>query len=193
MKHRVFIAINLPEEVKKKLADYQEKWRDLLPIRWVKKDNLHITLLFLGYLDDEEIIEVCKIVKEVVVKRQSFLVNLSKICYGPPHQNPKKPPRMIWAMGERSEKFAALRDDLEKSLLSSEEIHFPSGKREFSPHITLGRIRTWEWRRIEPEERQDVSGDISLNFEVQTIEVMESHLKKGGPEYAILESTALKV
>jgi len=194
MKHRVFIAINLPEEVKKKLADYQEKWRDLLPIRWVKKENLHITLAFLGYLDDEEIVEVCKITKEVAEKHQSFSVNLNKICYGPPK---KMPPRMIWVMGERSEEFAALRNDLEKSLLSLGRVRpafsQKGRKREFSPHITLGRIRVLEWRRIEPEEREDISEDISFNFEVQTIEAMESHLKRGGPEYRILESAPLRV
>lgn len=188
MKHKVFIAINLPEEIKKGLAEHQEKWRDWLPARWTKKDNLHITLLFLGYLSDEEIVEVCKITKEVALKHQSFLVNLNKICYGPPQ---KMPPRMVWITGEKSEEFAALRDDLERSLLSSEKIYFPSGKREFSPHITLGRIKAWEWKKIEPEERENVSEDVSFNFEVQTIEVMESHLKKGGPEYITLESASL--
>ena len=98
---------------------------------------------------------------------------------------------MVWAIGERSEEFTALKNDLEKSLSVSGRIHFSSEKREFSPHITLGRIRTWEWKKIEPEEREDVSSEISLSFEVQTIEIMESQLKKGGAEYSILESASL--
>ena len=49
MSNRIFIAVNLPENVKKKLAEYEENWLDL-PIRWTKKENLHITLVFLGYL-----------------------------------------------------------------------------------------------------------------------------------------------
>lgn len=181
-RRRIFIAINLPEEVRKKLVEYQKKWPEL-PIRWTKAKNIHVTLVFLGYITDEEFVEICKITKEVASRHTSFSVNLIKICYGP---TDKKPPRMIWAVGERSEEFASLKDDLDKSLGISEN-------REFTPHITLGRIRKWEWRQIEPEERPEVSEEINLSFSVDSIEVMESVLKKGGPEYTIVESHNLKL
>jgi len=183
--HRIFIAINLPEDIKEKLSDYQGKWPEL-PIRWTKKENLHITLIFLGSLNDEEVLEVCKIAKEVASRNKSFSVNLNKTCYGPPK---KMPPRMIWVQGEKSLEFTSLKDDLEKSLMG--RMRFSPEKRVFSPHITLGRIRTFEFRRIEPEERPAIEQDISLSFEVSSIEVMESHLKKSGAEYTILESLKL--
>ena len=63
MRRRVFIAINLPENIKKELSDYQFKWLEL-PASWVKKENLHITLSFLGYLIDEELLEVLKTSEE---------------------------------------------------------------------------------------------------------------------------------
>ena len=91
------------------------------------------------------------------------------------------PPRMVWAIGEKSEEFSALKGDLDKSLATSEN-------REFSPHITLGRVRKWEWQRIEPEERPEVDEEINLSFPVSSIEVMESVLKRTGAEYAVLES-----
>lgn len=176
-RRRIFIAINLPEDIKKKLAGYKERWPEL-PIRWTKPNNIHVTLVFLGYLRDEEFVETSKITKEVASRHSPFSVNLFKVCYGP---TDKKPPRMVWAVGEKSEEFGALKEDLDKSLDSSE-------KREFSPHITLGRIRKWEWRQIEPEERPEVDEEINLSFSVDSIEVMESVLKKTGPEYTILES-----
>lgn len=163
-RHRVFIAINLPEDIKKSLAPFQKKWPEL-PVRWTKPANLHITLDFLGYVVDEELIEVCKNTKELADKHSSFEVKLSKICYGPPN----KPPRMIWAIGPEVKEISLV------------------------PHITLGRIRQWEWQRIEPEERPVVDGDINLSFSVDSIEVMESVLKRGGPEYVILESYNLKI
>ena len=52
-RRRIFIAINLPEDIKRELAAYDQKWSDL-PVRWTEKENLHITLEFLGYLTDEE-------------------------------------------------------------------------------------------------------------------------------------------
>ena len=165
MRHRIFIAINLPEDIKKKLADYQLKWLEL-PIRWTKKDSLHITLEFLGYLSDEEVLKVCQNTMELALKHQPFSITLNKICYGPPK---KMPPRMIWVVGEKIEEL------------------------NFSPHITLGRIRTWEFRKIEPDEKPEVNEEINLNFEVNSIEVMESQLKRGGPEYTILESFPFEV
>jgi 2'-5' RNA ligase len=189
MRHRIFIAINFPEDIKEKLAEYQKKWPEL-PVRWVKKENLHITLFFLGYLGDEEVIEVCKIIKEQAVKHRPFSISLNKICYGPPK---KMPPRMIWGVGAKSPEFTSLRNDLEKSLLNSEGIRFLPEKREFTPHITLGRISKWEFKAIEPEEKPEVSEEISLSFEVNSIELMESKLKKGGAEYSVLESAPLKI
>ena len=189
MRQRIFIAINLPEDIKNKLLNYQSKWPDL-PVRWVKKENIHITLAFLGYLNNEELLEVLKITKEVAQKNQPFSINLNKICYGPPNQ--KKPPRMVWVVGEKSEKLGRLQNDFENSFSnSSVESSEEFENRSYAPHITLGRIKQWEFRAIEPEERPIVDEEISLNFAVNSIEAMESQLKRDGAEYSILESFPL--
>ena len=164
MRRRIFIAINLPELVRKELAYIQTKWPEL-PCRWIKPENLHITLEFLGHIADQDLIEVFQRAKELAEKNKPFEARLDKVCYGPPG---KMPPRMIWVTGP---KIAQL---------------------NVSPHITLARIRTWEWRKIEPEERPDIAENLDLSFEVTSFEVMESRLKKGGPEYTILESFELK-
>ena len=187
MRKRIFIAINLPEDIKRKLSVYQEKWPDL-PIKSVKPDNLHITLVFIGSIRDEELLEICKITKEAVSGNSSFSINLDRICYAPPK---KIPPRMVWAEGQKVEELANLKQDLEKSLIDS-GINFSLENRDFRPHITLGRIKAWEWKRIEPEERPEIDEEISLNFPVNSIEVMESELKRAGPKYTILESISLK-
>jgi 2'-5' RNA ligase len=188
MRHRIFIAINLPEDVKKELISFQEKCPDL-PCRWTKKDNLHITLAFIGSVNDEEIPGICKAAKEAAGRHDSFSINFKKICYGPPG---KVPPRMVWIEGEKSKELADLRDDLENSLLQSSGQKYQEIKSQpFSPHITLGRIKEWEFRKIEPEERPEVETDINLDFEVNSIEVMESELKRVGPEYIVLESVPL--
>jgi len=199
MKHRIFIAVNLPEDIKENLLSYQKKIDELFafdldeaslakPIRWTKKENLHITLVFLGYIKEEELLEVFRIVEDVALRNKSFEVRLTKICYAPPN---KMPPRMVWVVGERSSEFTVLRDDLENSLATSEQVSFTPENRAFSPHITLGRIKLWQWRQIEPEERPDISEDISLNFWVNSIEIMESRLKRGGSEYTVLKSYPL--
>lgn len=188
MHQRIFIAINLPEDIKKGLGYFQEKWPEL-PCRWTKKENLHITLTFLGYLRDEELLEVLKITKEVAARNSSFSINLKKICYGPPK---KVPPRMVWTEGEKSEKLEKLQKDLENSLLTASIKGLKPEVRPYTAHITLGRIKAWEFRQIEPEERPEINEEINLSFEVNSIEIMESQLKRGGAEYTILGSFKLK-
>ncbi len=187
MRHRVFIAINLPEDIKKQLRSFQSKWPDL-PCRWTKKENLHITLEFLGYLTDEEVIELCQRIREMASGKKAFNARLNKICYGPTDKKPprsmsssdsflrsssfsikSRTPRMVWVMGEKIKEF------------------------NFSPHITLGRIKTWQFKQIDPEERPEINEDIDLTFEVKSIKIMESQLKRGGPEYTVLESVPLKI
>lgn len=183
----MFVAIHLPREIQEKLADYQSHW-PALPIRWTKKENLHITLVFVGYVEDERLVDIARITKEVGKRHSPFSVRLEKVCYGPVNIIP---PRMIWTVGERSEEFAALRDDLEKSLLASPHIDFPREKRGFYPHITMGRMRQWEWRQIEPEERPEIDKELDMQWQVESIAVMESKLKGGGPEYTTIELISL--
>ena len=176
MRHRIFIAINLPENIKKKLADYQSKWPNL-PARWTKKENLHITLTFLGDTADEELVEILKMTKETAEEHEPFFINLKKIIYGPK----KGSPRMVWAEGEKSKELGKLSAELKSE-----------GGIAHAPHITLARLKTWEFKQMEPEERPEINKDINLSFEVNSIEVMESELKRGGPKYIILESMPLK-
>ena len=136
---------------------------------------------------DEELLDIFKTVKEVASKNQPFLIKLNKICYGPPK---KKPPRMIWAEGEKSMEVAKLQTGLENAL-AEENSSFEKEGRAFAPHITLARIKPWEFRKLEIEERPEISEEISLSFEVNSIEVMESVLKPKGPDYFVLESVTI--
>jgi 2'-5' RNA ligase len=185
-RHRIFIAINLPEDIKRELGSYAEKWPEL-PAKWTSKDNLHITLEFLGDLTDQELADVCAIAGEAAKRHKSFSITLNKVLYGPPK---KIPPRMVWANGEKTDGLADLKQDLQESLVK--KINFRPEARGSSPHITLARIKEWEWKKIEPEERPEVNEDIDLAFTVESIEVMESELKRGGPQYTILESCESK-
>ena len=83
-----------------------------------------------------------------------------------------------------------LKKDLEDALF--ENIKFKIDKNIFNSHITLARIKEWEWRAIEPEERPEVNENIDAIFTVESIEVMESELKRGGPRYTIIESNQLQ-
>jgi len=153
----------------------------------VKKDNLHLTLVFLGYIREEKLTEILRVSKEIAKKNNPFSISLNKVCYGPETQFP---PRLVWVKGKRSEELIKLKKGFEELL--SGKVPFIREKRELLPHITLARIKKWEWKRVGPDRKQKIDVDVSLTFPVNSIEVMESHLKRTGAEYKILESYSLE-
>ena len=180
MIRRIFLAINLPEETKKELASLKEQLSGL-PLRWTALHNLHLTLVFLGNTSENELQKVQKIAKEVAVQHKPFSFTLSSLAYGP---NEKKP-RMIWAKGEIPKELSILQKNLQKALEQTNE-------HSFSLHITLARLREWEFKKMEPEERPEIQKEISLRVLVSSFEIMESKLKRAGTEYKILETYNLK-
>jgi len=186
MKRRLFIAINLPEKIKEKVFSIQKKWPEL-PCRWTKKENLHITLVFLGYVLDEKLPEIIEIVKKIVLKNKPFLINFIRIIYGP---KGKKIPGMIWLEAEKNFQLIKIQKEL-KEILEEKILNVEKETRPFSPHLTLARIKQWELKRMEPEEIPEINEEISISFEVEKIDLMESHLKPKGSDYYLLESFPL--
>lgn len=186
--HRVFIAINLPEKIRKDLSAYQDKWLDL-PARWTWPQNLHVTLVFLGNASDQEVIDICKTAAQVAKRHDPFDLTLDKIKYGPAG----KTPRMVWATGRESAELGALQADLTNAFYESgiDEVDEVCDNHVFAPHVTLARIKQFELRKMELEEVPSVDEEIYQTFLVESIDVMESELKRGGPQYSVLEALAL--
>ena len=182
IKKRIFIAVNLPESARNALLDEQKEIPREMPIKLSREDNLHITLVFLGSIMEEQISKICEIARGIVENHSAFPISLHRIDYGPPNIIP---PRMIWAIGAENKQLLEISKELEQKLLNRKN------NREFLPHITLGRIKEWQWRQIDVEERPAIEKDISINFEVKSIDIMESQLKRTGAEYTILKSFPL--
>ena len=186
---RIFVAINLSEDIKNKLQEYQREWADL-PVRFTKKGSLHLTLFFIGYVDDERMLDACRKIHEVAKKHKPFELRFNRICLAPPN----RPPRLIWLEGERNENLADLKRDIEKTMAVQENderafMEIERGLKIFIPHITLARIRQMEWKKL--LQKPIIDKKVSINVPVNSIEVMESNLKRDGAEYSILESAEL--
>ncbi len=155
-----------------------------IPIKLVEPQNLHITLIFLGEKNNEEI----KLIKERMKPLsdiKSFIVKLSGVGAFP---NMKKP-RVIWVgVSENNEKIR----EVYNALLSSfgKDINYDLGK-EFTSHITLGRVKRFV------KEKSLVSALLTLkNMDFGPLEVNEIKLKKSvltpkGPVYETLFSVKL--
>lgn len=188
MLYRIFTAINIPEDIKKKLTDLQKTYPQI-PARWLKEENIHITLNFLGNLDENQLLETINTTKETASQYSPFELKINKAIYGPPG---KKPPRLIWAETEKNQAISLLQADLEKHFFDLPSFQYKKAEnRSYSPHITLARIKAFEFRKMEIEEIPEIHEEINLSFEVDSIEVMQSKLKRSGAEYAVLESIML--
>ncbi len=184
MRRRIFIAIDLPPELKAKVGEAIAQWR-FLPIRWLPPENWHVTLVPPVYLEDAEI----SALSAILGKRrlgESFLIRFSRVLLAPPGQTS----RMIWLEGETPPELGKLKKKLEK--LWASQPGLPPLKPESRPlhlHLTLARFEPGELRELEQKTR--VLGDVDFAFEVKEITVMESHLKPTGVEYEKVATVAL--
>lgn len=163
---KIFVGIELPQRVKNLLDRKIEKWRGY-PVKWSKKENLHITLVFLGYIEDEKMVEVCEAVREACGSIEMFDIFFEKIELAPTQEDP----RMIWASGRLSEELRHVHMKIEKALNL-----FVSEKKAFRPHITLGKLRKKKW-----EEAGDlrIEEEIGVPVEVDSVTVFESVNEEG--------------
>lgn len=177
VKKRIFIAINFPSPIKEKLLEYQKQWPKL-PVRWTSPKNLHLTLIFLGYISSVELAKIFTISQQIARQTQPFVLRFKRIILGPS----EKAPRMFWVEIERKSELSRLQNKLAKEL-SLEE------KRPFKPHLTLARIKTNEWKQ--PGIKPRVDQPLSLTAPVTSLEIMASQLSSRGPQYTILKSYPL--
>lgn len=180
MQRRIFIGINLPVQVKKRLVQKIQAWQEL-PILWVPEENFHITLSFLGYINDEAVSDICAKISKACRSIAAFDINFNKIIAGPDSENPK----MFWLTGKPSEELKNLQESIEKGLGI-----FQKEKIKFQPHVTLGRIKRSKWKTVSPKPKIDEKFEALIPAE--SVEILESKPGGKGREYFILESCPLK-
>src|SRR5437764_13550010 len=134
---RTFIGIDLGKTVRDKAVALQDSLaRAGSDVKWVEPENLHVTLLFLGEVDDRDVPAVCRAVADCCHQHDPFTMSVETVgCFG----NPRRP-RTVWiGVGEGTQKVVALHDALEETLL--ELGCYRREDRQFTPHIPLGRVQ----------------------------------------------------
>ncbi len=196
MLKRLFIAINLPMELKRELANAEKEINSAFPeeianaglLKWVEMENLHITLIFIGQVGDNAVPKLAEAINSVIKNYKPMEIKAKKVCYGPPKA---MPPRLIWLELEKNSQLKNLAQDLQKAVLKTGILQ-NTDEREFAGHITLARIKTWLFKQIDLEEQPNIIQDFSAEIPVNSIELMESVLKRSGPKYKILSSFLFK-
>jgi RNA 2',3'-cyclic 3'-phosphodiesterase len=179
---RLFTGIELDNGVKSSVeALYHRFDRHKEILKFTPKENLHITLNFLGDVFEEKIPEAVKAVEEAAASHDAFFASASGIsCFGSP-----KYARVIWAGIDRhSLKVSALYESLKINL---EAAGFEQEKRAYTPHITIARCKEGvNIARILPDIKFD------FKIKVSKITLFKSTLENSGALHEILFEKELK-
>ena len=191
---RVFLAIEIPENVKDRLVEVQERLRPRLAgVRWERREKLHLTLVFLGEIAEARLEELKETVKECLKGARGFDLSLKGVGFFP---SPRRP-RVVWIGIEEEFKIGELAERLEKAL---EEAGFEFDKKPFHPHVTIGRV---DLRRTPgreggravglAEKLGSVGGFLlkGVEFEVDSVVIMRSELRPTGSVYTVLSRVYL--
>lgn len=179
---RTFIAIDLPQNVKDHLSGIQEQLKNIpADIKWVTPKNIHLTLKFLGEIDQRKADKICSILDNICKDKSTFVISLSSLGVFPDMHHP----RVVWIGLDKGEKeLQRLAMDIEDGL---NKIHIRKEKRPFSSHITLGRIKSG---RI--DNLPDKLADVIPEFAADRITFFKSTLTSGGPVYEVIKEAILK-
>jgi 2'-5' RNA ligase len=152
---------------------------------WVKRENLHVTLKFLGEVEEDLLPELSAAVEESVAGTDPFDMALNGFGAFPSLRRPS----VVWSGLEANDKLSGVQEKLERAV---EGLGFPREDRPFRPHLTLGRTR----KRARPAEFAGFAEAVETlkyqdTFRVRAVDVMRSRLMPGGALYDVLHSAGL--
>ena len=182
---RAFIALTLDSKVIEKIADTSTRLRpEISGVRWVAPANFHLTLKFLGGIDESMVEPIEARLREQLRLFPRFSINVKGLGVFP---NPKQP-RVLW-VGLTGDRLVALASKVEAAL---QQLGFTPETRKFTPHLTIGR-----WRQTER-----APGSLIQQLEtwrvyefgksnVENVNLIESVLKPKGASYNHLATVPL--
>ena len=176
---RLFVGLPLTEALRTRLT----REMVLFPkeaVLLTAPENLHVTLFFLGFVHEEDVVEMCTRVGEVCATRSSFELSFTGLTLLESPENPK----MIWLAGEGSEALRALREDVEKAFSS-----FVTEKKVYRPHITLAKIKKQKWLAL--SEQPVLKEKLHIIEPVDTVAVYESLAIDGKRRYMPIDTFPL--
>lgn len=173
---RLFIAVDIPTEVRDSIENIKLDFKPLRGLRFVEKDNIHITLKFLGEVEEEIIPDM--ISSLAAVKFKPFKLSISKMGVFPNENNM----RVLWVDAEPAEPLSELKKRIDAALPGARDDH------PFKNHITIARITT-----DQPEDMRMINSLVAnksvekKEFTVRKFTLYSSKLTPEGPVYEVLK------
>ena len=183
---RTFIAIELPAHIRASLEGITGRLQKAAAeVRWVKTADIHLTLKFLGTIEEERIPELTASIEQCIAGIAPFTVSVGCLGAFPNEHNPQ----VIWiGAREESGRLSMMHKALESGLA---RMGFKEEKRPFAPHLTLGRLKSPRGKGAARQGIEDFKSADCGSYEVGSICLFKSDLKPGGAVYTLLKSFSL--
>ncbi len=185
-KIRTFVALEIPAEIRNRIAEFQDDLKKSGgKITWVKPENMHLTLKFLGDTEESLIDDIAEKLKKAASGADAFSVRIKGVGAFPNFNRA----RVLWIAVEKGEEtMSALASEIDRQLA---KLGFEKEKRKFSAHLTIGRVkdsRSIDLVRERMLEKKDFEAG---EFTVRSIRLIRSQLTGTGPIYTTLREIEL--
>jgi len=187
---RVFIAIDIDDNIRKAIAALQKQIASSISVKkgdlkWVEPNNIHLTLKFLGEINDEQLTQVKEIANTTAQAHQKFNLDIESVGgFG------GRSAKIVWVgAGKGTNELLALQKDLETLL---EQAGFPKEEREFSAHLTLCRVNHPIAGVKLGEAIKQFSSQKLGSIAADCIRVYQSQLTPQGPIYTMIADFNLR-
>ncbi len=184
---RTFIAIDLSKEIKDHLSDFVDKLVRLGgEVKWVSRESMHLTLKFLGEIDEGRAAAVGDLLQTTASAHDPIPLACRGTGSFPPGS---RNPRVLWVGVEAGPRLAKLQEEIESGC---ERLGFERESRPFQPHLTLGRVKSPSGLgRVLREFEEKREGDFG-RMTVRSVTFFQSRLKPAGAEYHVLKEVGLR-
>jgi len=182
---RLFVAIELLDSARQSLTGVQEALRPKCPdVRWVRPEQLHLTVKYLGDVDDRDAAGVSEAISRAGSASKSFAMSVGECGCFPEWGSV----RIVWAgVQEPSGLLASCVEATEGEL---ESVGFAREERSFSPHITIGRMRE-DRSRGGMRSLVEAFHHEAVKQSVSSLTLMASVLSPKGPTYSVVSQARL--
>ncbi|AHB14057.1 RNA 2',3'-cyclic phosphodiesterase [Dehalococcoides mccartyi] len=186
---RTFIAVELPPELKTALGSFQNSLSiPAQAVKWVNPESMHLTIKFLGDTPLSQISNIIKGLEKAAQVCHAFTLCTNHIGAFPSLSNPK----VIWlGLEGEIEKLNTLFAEVEKNISG---LGFPAEKRDFAPHLTLGRLKEGAAKsdlQTAAESLKTAPPFPKTSFKASHICLFKSQLLPAGPVYTRLAQISL--
>ena len=185
---RTFIGVEVGDAIRSKAVALQKALAlSGAEVKWVEPQNLHLTLLFLGEVQDRELPAVCRAVAEGVKGEPPFALTVSGLGAFP---NARRPKTLWTGVTDGSAELVRVHGLIEQKLLDLGG--YRQEERTYTPHLTLGRVKDEEAGNqlaAALPKHKDWAGGQTL---VDEVVVFSSELRRDGPVYTPLARGELR-